>query len=424
MVRTSDASPLIDLSGVQTYDRRGHNIVYLRKSPGSRPIHIKGWGVEKCNHCGQNLQESFHYCSIGCKVSATGKEKKDGERATPSGGGGAGGAGPEGEGREGPVPSDGRLACACCPQAPAEAEVEAATSEAAEAGQEAQQQQEAAKRRANPIDYVALNEQLFGTAEAYEGEADDDDYVVAETRAEGGEAAGDSPMVDAAAYGSECIGRKVAVFWDLDRAWHNGCIIGFDPATRKHAIRYEPTPRQRLRGEDGDTEEVELALEEIVFEETEARAPLDVTKSAAVSEIRAGGGEEAGGAWSPAAAGEDGPALLGIVLLDTPEADRTSPSAAEQPPLELVLESLPAEDEITVRPVQPAPDRALVDHPVAREAFISEAEDTPTGNAGAPKTAVKRLLDTVPLALASGASPLMRLGEWGYAKLTGAGGLQ
>ena len=367
MVRTSDASPLIDLSGVQTYvdhNKKEEHVVYLHNADKTEKC---AFNNVKCNHCGQKfqkkVQESFQYCSIGCKVSATGKEKKDGERATPSGGGGAGSARPEGEGREGPVPSGGRLACARCPQAPAEADVEAA----------------------EPAPALAA---------------------------------------DAASYGSECVGRKVAVFWDLDRAWHNGCIIGLDPATRKHAIRYEPTPRQRLRGEDGDTEEVELALEEIVFEETEARAPLDVTKSAAVSEIRAGGGEEAGGAWSPAAAGEDGPAPLGILLLDTPEADRTSPSAAEQPPLELVLESLPAEDEITVRPVQPAPDRALVDHPVAREAFISEAEDTPTGNAGAPKTAVKRLLDTVPLALASGASPLMRLGEWGYAKLTGAGGLQ
>ena len=100
-------------------------------------------------------------------------------------------------------------------------------------------------------------------AEAYEGEEHDDDHVVTETRAKGGEPASDPSAADAAAYGSECVGERLSIFWDLDRAWYKGSVTGFDPATRKHAIQYD----------DGDTEEVELAHEVFAFEkEVEAEA--------------------------------------------------------------------------------------------------------------------------------------------------------
>ena len=82
MVRTSDASPLIDLSGVQTYvdhNKKEEHVVYLHNADKTEKC---AFNNVKCNHCGQKfqkkVQESFQYCSIGCKVSATGKEKEAG----------------------------------------------------------------------------------------------------------------------------------------------------------------------------------------------------------------------------------------------------------------------------------------------------------------------------------------------------------
>ena len=86
MVRVSDASPLIDLSGVLTYgnqNKKKEHVVHLHNAE-RRPSFVVDDNVKKCNHCGQwlkkkeKVQESFHYCSIGCKVSATGKEKEAG----------------------------------------------------------------------------------------------------------------------------------------------------------------------------------------------------------------------------------------------------------------------------------------------------------------------------------------------------------
>ena len=88
VVRIAEVSKLIDTSGVQTYTINSARVVFLRERPQSRQAkpkpnlkHAAG-GVAGCMQCGRALQDSFLYCSIGCKVNAT-KTEKDGEHAIP-----------------------------------------------------------------------------------------------------------------------------------------------------------------------------------------------------------------------------------------------------------------------------------------------------------------------------------------------------
>ena len=84
MVRIAEVSKLIDTSGVQTYTINSARVVFLRERPQprqARPKHAAG--VAGCTQCGRALQDSFLYCSIGCKVNAT-RTEKDGEHAIPS----------------------------------------------------------------------------------------------------------------------------------------------------------------------------------------------------------------------------------------------------------------------------------------------------------------------------------------------------
>lgn len=49
------------------------------------------------------------------------------------------------------------------------------------------------------------------------------------------------------------VGRRIKVYWPLDKAWYEGCVKSFDKATGKHLIQYD----------DDEEESLELAKEKI-----------------------------------------------------------------------------------------------------------------------------------------------------------------
>ncbi|KAI4349732.1 hypothetical protein L6164_010292 [Bauhinia variegata] len=62
-----------------------------------------------------------------------------------------------------------------------------------------------------------------------------------------------SVSVDKQSYGEDQVGRRVKVYWPLDKAWYEGCVKSFDKATGKHLVKYD----------DDEEESLDLAKEKI-----------------------------------------------------------------------------------------------------------------------------------------------------------------
>jgi hypothetical protein len=67
-VRASDVSPIVDVSGIQTYTVNQARVVFVRPRPTAKPVPPGGPGG--CRVCRRVLRESSAYCSLECKVVA------------------------------------------------------------------------------------------------------------------------------------------------------------------------------------------------------------------------------------------------------------------------------------------------------------------------------------------------------------------
>ncbi|PKA65146.1 DNA mismatch repair protein MSH6 [Apostasia shenzhenica] len=62
-----------------------------------------------------------------------------------------------------------------------------------------------------------------------------------------------------AAYAAEVIGKRIKVFWPLDKTWYEGCVRSFHEASGKHVIQYDDAEEEFL---DLEKEKIEWAEEE------------------------------------------------------------------------------------------------------------------------------------------------------------------
>ncbi|KAK7337513.1 hypothetical protein VNO77_18092 [Canavalia gladiata] len=55
-----------------------------------------------------------------------------------------------------------------------------------------------------------------------------------------------SPSSSSSTYGQEVVGRRIKVYWPLDKAWYEGLVKSFDNLTSKHLVRYDDDEEESL----------------------------------------------------------------------------------------------------------------------------------------------------------------------------------
>ncbi|XP_038973631.1 DNA mismatch repair protein MSH6-like [Phoenix dactylifera] len=54
------------------------------------------------------------------------------------------------------------------------------------------------------------------------------------------------PTARERACSEDVVGRRIRVFWPLDKAWHEGSVKSFDEASRKHLVEYDDAEEESL----------------------------------------------------------------------------------------------------------------------------------------------------------------------------------
>ncbi|XP_075507332.1 protein RGF1 INDUCIBLE TRANSCRIPTION FACTOR 1-like [Primulina tabacum] len=65
VIRLADADKLMDCGKVQSYTTNSAKVVFLNHRPQTRPCRVSG---SLCITCDRNLQESYLFCSVSCKL--------------------------------------------------------------------------------------------------------------------------------------------------------------------------------------------------------------------------------------------------------------------------------------------------------------------------------------------------------------------
>ncbi|XP_028797259.1 DNA mismatch repair protein MSH6 [Neltuma alba] len=95
------------------------------------------------------------------------------------------------------------------------------------------------------------------------------------------------PSLDSLSYGEEVVGRRIKVYWPLDKTWYEGRVSSFDKQTGMHVVLYD----------DDEEESLELAKEKIEWvQETvkkfkRLRRGLYASKQTVIEDEGAGNGD-------------------------------------------------------------------------------------------------------------------------------------
>ncbi|KAL5983572.1 hypothetical protein ACLOJK_017660 [Asimina triloba] len=71
-----------------------------------------------------------------------------------------------------------------------------------------------------------------------------------------------SPLSGKKPYSAEVVGKRIKVYWPLDKCWYDGCVKSFDEKTGQHVVQYD----------DAEEEVLDLGEEKIEWVEEAARS--------------------------------------------------------------------------------------------------------------------------------------------------------
>ena len=98
-------------------------------------------------------------------------------------------------------------------------------------------------------------------------------------------------VLDVGQFGSECVGRSLCLYWDVDATWYRGRVAAYDEISGKHRVAYD----------DGEEEDVFLAAETWEYDKEHSQEPhtARVDRSRASDLVKVEPLDGAGAAGSP-----------------------------------------------------------------------------------------------------------------------------
>ncbi|KAK9930746.1 hypothetical protein M0R45_027773 [Rubus argutus] len=82
-------------------------------------------------------------------------------------------------------------------------------------------------------------------------------------------------------YGEEVVGKRIKVYWPMDKSWYEGCVKLFNKDSGKHLLQYDDSEEELL---DLEKEKIEWVQETVKTLKRLRRGPLSTPQAAAAAE--------------------------------------------------------------------------------------------------------------------------------------------